>query len=204
MLAQAKPLRVAVVEAQKFSIGNNQQSAPVSAGRSDNKPLSGAFPKLMLDTAKGFNPATAFLDADGASAVLSFLNKDTDTEVVATPRAVTLDNQTATLSVTRAFPIFQVTPGSANSPAEPNRHSGSFTRHLLTIRSSSGSMLALCCRTPSGVASSTFCCTSAVLPPSNGRVPSCHRRSGRCHSVMPSWCWRANMGLQAGRTWLKK
>jgi type II secretory pathway component GspD/PulD (secretin) len=105
------------LEAQKFSIGNNQQSAPVGAGLSDNKPLSGAFPKLMLDTAKGFNPATAFLDADGASAVLSFLNKDTDTEVVATPRAVTLDNQTATLSVTRAFPIFQVTPGSANSPA---------------------------------------------------------------------------------------
>jgi type IV pilus assembly protein PilQ len=105
------------LEAQKFAIGNNQQSAPVGAGLSDNKPLSGAFPKLMLDTAKGFNPATAFLDADGASAVLSFLNKDTDTEVVATPRAVTLDNQTATLSVTRAFPIFQITPGSANSPA---------------------------------------------------------------------------------------
>jgi general secretion pathway protein D len=72
---------------------------------------------MMVDTAKGFNPATAFLDADGVSAVLSFLNKDTDTEVVATPRAVTLDNQMATLSVTRAFPIFQVTPGSANSPA---------------------------------------------------------------------------------------
>jgi type II secretory pathway component GspD/PulD (secretin) len=49
--------------------------------------------------------------------VLSFLNKDADSEVVATPRAVTLDNQTAQLSVTRAFPIFQVTPGSANSPA---------------------------------------------------------------------------------------
>ena len=49
--------------------------------------------------------------------MLSFLNKDTDSEVVATPRAVTLDNQTAQLSVTRAFPIFQVTPGSANSPA---------------------------------------------------------------------------------------
>jgi type IV pilus assembly protein PilQ len=105
------------LEAQRFAIGNNQQSAPVGAGQSDNKPLATGWPKLMLDTAKGFNPATAFLDADGASAVLSFLNKDTDTEVVATPRAVTLDNQTATLSVTRAFPIFQITPGSANSPA---------------------------------------------------------------------------------------
>jgi general secretion pathway protein D len=84
---------------------------------SDNKPLATAWPKVMIDTAKGFNPSTAFLDADGVTAVLSFLNKDTDTEVVATPRAVTLDNQMAMLSVTRAFPIFQVTPGSANSPA---------------------------------------------------------------------------------------
>jgi general secretion pathway protein D len=36
---------------------------------------------------------------------------------VANPRAVTLDNQTARLEVTRAFPIFLITPGSANSPA---------------------------------------------------------------------------------------
>jgi len=75
-------------------------------------------PKLIASTAgKFFQPSTAFLNADGLSVVLSFLNKDTDSEVVATPRAVTLDNQTAQLSVTRAFPIFQVTPGSANSPA---------------------------------------------------------------------------------------
>jgi len=105
------------LEAQKFQFGNNLQSAPTVAGLSDNKVLSSSYPKLMADTAKGFNPATAFLDADGVSAVLSFLNTDTDTEVVATPRAVTLDNQTATLSVTKAFPIFQITPGSANSPA---------------------------------------------------------------------------------------
>ena len=103
--------------AQQFQFGNNTQSKPQTDGESDNKPLATQWPKLMMDTAKGFNPATAFLDADGVSAVLSFLNKDTDTEVVATPRAVTLDNQMATLSVTRAFPIFSVTPGSANSPA---------------------------------------------------------------------------------------
>jgi type II secretory pathway component GspD/PulD (secretin) len=102
---------------QKFAFGNNLQDKPVDSLDSVNRPLATSWPKLMVDTAKGFNPATAFLDADGVSAVLSFLNKDTDTEVVATPRAVTLDNQTATLSVTRAFPIFQVTPGSANSPA---------------------------------------------------------------------------------------
>ena len=72
---------------------------------------------LTLDTARGFHPATAFLNADGLSAVISLFNTDTDTEIVSTPRAVTLDNQLATLSVTRAFPIFKVTPGSANSPA---------------------------------------------------------------------------------------
>lgn len=104
-------------ERQKISFGNNLQTAPVVAGVSVNRPLATSAPKIIMDTAKGFNPATAFLDADGVSAVMSFLNKDSDTEVVATPRAVTLDNQTATLSVTRAFPIFQVTPGSANSPA---------------------------------------------------------------------------------------
>ncbi len=105
------------LSAQKFAFGNNTQSKPGEDKESDNKPLATRWPRVMVDTAKGFNPATAFLDADGVSAVLSFLNRDTDTEVVATPRAVTLDNQTATLSVTRAFPIFQVTPGSANSPA---------------------------------------------------------------------------------------
>ena len=72
---------------------------------------------ITLDTVKGFHPATAFLNADGLSAVVSFFNTDNDTEVVATPRAVTMDHQPATLSVTRAFPIFKITPGSANSPA---------------------------------------------------------------------------------------
>ena len=72
---------------------------------------------MGLNTAKGFYPATAFLNADGVSAVLGFLNSDTDTEVVATPRTVTLDNQTARLEITRAFPIFQTTPGTSQTPA---------------------------------------------------------------------------------------
>jgi len=72
---------------------------------------------FALNTLKGLHPATAFLNADVLHAVVSFLNSDNDTEVVATPRAVTMDNQQATLSITRAFPIFKVTPGSANSPA---------------------------------------------------------------------------------------
>ena len=72
---------------------------------------------LSMDTANGFSPSTAFLNANGVHAVLSFLNKQNDTKVVATPRTVTMDNEEATLEVTRAFPIFEITPGSANSPA---------------------------------------------------------------------------------------
>jgi type II secretory pathway component GspD/PulD (secretin) len=73
-------------------------------------------PGLLADTAKGFNPATAFLDADGVSAVLSFLNTDSDAKVLSTPRAVTLDNQEAVLTVTRAQPIFLTTAGTQGSP----------------------------------------------------------------------------------------
>ena len=99
-------------EAQKFELGNNaDENAPI--------PLANvlADPKVVLNSADGFVPGMAFLNADGVSAVFSFFNSDTDSEVISTPRAVTLDNQTAQLSVTRAYPIFEVTPGSANSPA---------------------------------------------------------------------------------------
>ncbi len=72
---------------------------------------------LSLNTLSGWSPATAFLNADGVSATLSLLNSDADSRVVATPRTVTKDTQTARLEVTRAFPIFEVTPGSANTPA---------------------------------------------------------------------------------------
>lgn len=125
------------LDAQRISLGNNALPgrAPSPGTPTVIDPVTGVVipgtpadpgqiggllqdPKLIASTAgKFFQPSTAFLNADGLSVVLSFLNKDSDSEVVATPRAVTLDNQQATLSVTRAFPIFQVTPGSANSPA---------------------------------------------------------------------------------------
>ena len=71
---------------------------------------------MLADTAHGFDPATAFLNADGVSAVLSFLNTEADAKVLSTPRAVTLDNQEAVLSVTTAQPIFQTTAGTQGSP----------------------------------------------------------------------------------------
>jgi type II secretory pathway component GspD/PulD (secretin) len=105
------------LKAQGIEVGNNLQTKPTTSEESDNKVLADKWPKFLLDTAKGLNPGTAFLDADGVNVVFSFLNSDSDSEVVSTPRAVTLDNERATLSVTRAFPIINTTPGSANSPA---------------------------------------------------------------------------------------
>lgn len=91
------------LEAQKFSFGGDNTIG-----------ASGLFSGRVLH--EGGNPVTAFLAADGVNAVLSWLNKEADTEVIATPRAVTMDNQLATLMVTKAYPIIKVTPGSQNSP----------------------------------------------------------------------------------------
>lgn len=102
--------------AQKLRFGNNLQSQPVEDNESDNKPLSTKWPKMMFDTVKGFNPTTAFLDADGVSAVLSFMNQYSEAKVLSAPRAVTLDNEKATLAVTRAVPIFKNTAGTQGSP----------------------------------------------------------------------------------------
>ena len=79
----------------------------ITYGPNQTLPLTG--PQLLVDTMRGFNPKTAFLDADGVRGVLSWFNKDNQTEVIATPRAVTTDNTPAMLSVTRALPIFKVT-----------------------------------------------------------------------------------------------
>src|SRR6185436_19387301 len=54
--------------------------------------------------------------ADGVNAVFSFLNKNAEAKVISAPRAVTLDNETAHISVTRASPIFKTTAGTQGSP----------------------------------------------------------------------------------------
>jgi type II secretory pathway component GspD/PulD (secretin) len=63
-----------------------------------------------------FNPATGFLNADGAHAVLSFLNSSVDAQVTSTPRVVTLDNEMANISVLRTYPILNTTAGTQGSP----------------------------------------------------------------------------------------
>jgi type II secretory pathway component GspD/PulD (secretin) len=62
---------------------------------------------VSLNTARGFSPATAFLNADGVSAVLAFLNTDADTRSLSFPRTVALDGvQTEIMSV-QNIPIFE-------------------------------------------------------------------------------------------------
>ena len=75
--------------------------------------LSG--PKALWNSENGFNPGTAFLNADGVSAVVSFLNTSGKTKVVSEPRMVTLDNQKATIDVGLLFPIVNVSAGTANT-----------------------------------------------------------------------------------------
>jgi len=101
------------LQGQHLAFGNNLQQNSPSA--SVNNTLSQSFPKMLFDTAKGFNPATAFLDADGVNAVFSFINHNAEARVISAPRTVTLDNEPAVLSVTRATPIINVTAGTANT-----------------------------------------------------------------------------------------
>ncbi len=67
---------------------------------------------ISASTVSGLIPTTGFLNADGVSAVISFLNSTYDAQVVSTPRIVTLDNEMATISVTRGYPIIQQSAGT--------------------------------------------------------------------------------------------
>jgi type II secretory pathway component GspD/PulD (secretin) len=112
--------------AQNIGFGNNllQNQTSFAPGAPVTQSIGGsnvlfnaqelANPSVIANTASGFG-STGFLNADGLHAVLSFLNSSSDAQVVSTPRVVTLDNEAATISVTRAFPIINVTAGTANT-----------------------------------------------------------------------------------------
>ena len=70
---------------------------------------------VSWNSSGGFTPGVGYLNADGAHAVLSFLNASYDAQITSTPRVVTLDNEMATIQVTRSYPIINITGGSANS-----------------------------------------------------------------------------------------
>lgn len=62
---------------------------------------------LSLNTAHGFSPQTAFLNASGVSAVLAFLNTDADTRTINFPRTVALDGVPTEIMVVQNIPIFE-------------------------------------------------------------------------------------------------
>ena len=70
---------------------------------------------LSASTLAGLIPTTGFLNADGVSAVLSFLNSSADAQIMSTPRIVTLDNETASLEFTRQYPVINFGGGTANN-----------------------------------------------------------------------------------------
>jgi Flp pilus assembly secretin CpaC len=95
---------------------------PTSATTFKFDPLD---PTVLMSTASKLNPNFGFLTAQGLNAVLSFLNTDSDSRMLATPRAVTLDNQETRLEVTTAIPIFessqsQGAAGTTLSTTKPN------------------------------------------------------------------------------------
>jgi type IV pilus assembly protein PilQ len=93
--------------------GGGQQVVPTSGNGTattlTSYPQTAATPGgIALNTLTGLTPAMGFLNADGVQAVLSFLNSSYNAQVVSTPRVVTLDNEAATISVTRQFPVINV------------------------------------------------------------------------------------------------
>jgi type II secretory pathway component GspD/PulD (secretin) len=87
------------------------------AGSGVNSILNSVIGKggLSVDTAKGFNPATFFLNADGVNLVLSFLNTYAETKVISSPRTVTLDNETATIEVGTLYPVVNTSAGTSQT-----------------------------------------------------------------------------------------
>jgi type II secretory pathway component GspD/PulD (secretin) len=101
------------------SIQSSSSSTNGSSSSSSVTSITGlaqelGVPGLVANTANGFG-SMGFLNADGLNVVLSFLNSSSDAEVISTPRLVTLDNESARITVTEGFPVFNVTAGTANT-----------------------------------------------------------------------------------------
>ena len=100
--------------------GVNGSGNPVSGGTGSSSTVGSVVNQVgnggfSWNTQSGTTPGIGFLNASGMSAVLSFLNSSADAQIMSTPRIVTLDNELATISVTRGYPVFNVSAGSANN-----------------------------------------------------------------------------------------
>jgi type II secretory pathway component GspD/PulD (secretin) len=96
------------LQAQHFSIGNTI----IPPASSNSAPILSSPTSIARNIEGSFNPWV--LNADGAKAVLSFLNSDAETQTLATPRAVALEGIATELSVVQDIPIFEEQQGAIN------------------------------------------------------------------------------------------
>lgn len=92
--------------------GRTTSSGYSTSGSTTTTVGNGGF---SWNSKSGATPDIGFLNADGLSAVLSFLNSSADAQVMSTPRIVTLDNEPAQISVVRGYPVFSVQAGTQNT-----------------------------------------------------------------------------------------
>jgi type IV pilus assembly protein PilQ len=75
----------------------------------DHKLTAGPF-SLSKDLAGGpWVPSTALLDAGSATLLFSYMNNDSESELLANPRVVTVDNVKAKIAIAQQYPIPQFT-----------------------------------------------------------------------------------------------
>lgn len=80
---------------------------PQASPGGPDTPNPGPFEWYKSPTAGNWVQSTMILDAGEASVVFSYLNQDTDTELLANPRIVTTDNGKAKISIAEEYPIPQ-------------------------------------------------------------------------------------------------
>ena len=105
------------LSAQRIKYGNH-------ANRDLFTPDGNTPKNLILDPAIAYSTDAGFggmgyINADGLNIVLSFLNSDNDTDLLATPRAVALEGVDTDLSVIQNVPIFEQEQAPSNGGAVP-------------------------------------------------------------------------------------
>lgn len=94
-----------------ISIGGKGAATPSGGGGSSSTATTGPF---TMGNAAGMvgswlGSSAAVLDVGEMKVVLSYLNNDKDTELLANPRVVTTDNSKAKINITQQYPIPQFT-----------------------------------------------------------------------------------------------
>ena len=98
---------------------HNVSSTPDSVTVTENRtadPHSGVLtsPRLIWSSSYGLGPM-GFINSEGLSVLVSFLNSDNAGETIATPRAVALEGVETELSVVQNIPVFEEEQGPSTA-----------------------------------------------------------------------------------------